>query len=115
MFKGTVDCFISSKAGNNAYGEEIFYAPKKVRCSVIKLKSISFHTTVRVDSGATRGGAAELSADVVLLFPPKDAPKISDKVVVYGLTLTAVSSQPQFDVRGNIDHIRVECAEWADK
>lgn len=105
-----VPCVISLRSGNDAYGVPKYLAGKPSLCAVVKLVRRSQHTTVRADSGATRGHADEVVADAVLLVSKKIEPVIDSKIVVRGVSMRIVSIRDRMDVMGRLDHYEIGCS-----
>lgn len=104
-----VPCVIVKPAGHDIYGQEVEGERKNEKCAVVKLTMTSQHSTVRVDSSATRGGADELVSDSVLLLGAKSSVRIDDIIEVAGAKLRAKSIRLRYTVVGKVDHNEVRC------
>lgn len=105
-----IPCTITPKRGNDVYGMPIDGIIVKTRCAIVKMKQIAQHTTVRADSGATRGHADEAVIDAVLLLPKEREPVFDSVISVIGKTLRVSSVTPRFTVMGRLDHYEVGCS-----
>lgn len=105
-----VRCTVIKNGGHDIYGEKIEGAHYRDRCAVVKLKSISHRTTVRVDAGATRGGAEESRATAILLMPTTTRATMDDFLKVDGhATLFRITGvRHRFNVMGRLDHYEIE-------
>lgn len=104
-----VPCKISTKVGTDVYGAPKFSAARASVCAIVKLVSKSQHTTVRADSGATRGHADEATADAVLLISKNIEPEFDSIVQVRGMKLRVFSIRHRMDVMGRLDHYEIRC------
>lgn len=110
VIKMNVPCTVIENLGADQYGMPKYGVMFKTVCAVVKLVESKQHTTVRADSGATRGHADEIVADAILLMPKQREPQIGSKLVVRGASLRIVSRQPRLDVMGRLDHYQIGCA-----
>ena len=102
-----VKCVLIKKGGHNLYGDKVKGKRIQERCGVVKLESGRGNTTVRVDSGATRGGAEEGMAQAVLLMRPTSDVEIDDLIEIQGIKLRVTTKRLRFSVAGRLDHFQV--------
>lgn len=110
VFTRNVLCRVTPYVGTDVYGAPVAGATRTEKCAVVKLTQTTQHTTVRADSGATRGHADEEVADAVLLFSKQSTIGLGDHVVVSGVSLRVASIRQRFDVMSRLDHFEVRCA-----
>lgn len=110
VIKMNVPCVVYDVSGTDQYGQQSYGVVRKSVCAIVKLVESTQHTTVRADSGATRGHADESVADAILLLPKQHQPKVNSKVVVRGVSLRITSCRTRMDVMGRLDHYEVRCA-----
>lgn len=105
-----VKCVVTKQGGHDVYGEKVAGASFSEKCAVVKLTEKQFRTTVRVDSGATRGGAEESRADAVLLMNKKSKVQVEDAVEMLEeeVTLIVISKRARYNVAGKLDHYEIE-------
>jgi|SaaInlStandDraft_7_1057024.scaffolds.fasta_scaffold36118_2 hypothetical protein len=110
MFTPNTDCLIfkTSRDSFDAYGTKISGKPVKSRCGVVKLKDGTHKTTVRADSGGSRGKANEYISDSVLMFLPTVDIEIGDKVKVLSIMLEVAEIHQRISVYGRLSHYEVE-------
>lgn len=103
-------CTIIKVSKYDLFGAEVKGERKRATCAVVKLLESAARTTVRVDSGATRGGAEERHADAVLLFSPKSYIGMGDIVEMSeGQKLKVIQLHRRYSATGSFDHFEVEC------
>jgi len=105
-----VPCKVSVKTSNDVYGAPKFSVPVPSVCAIVKLMGKVQHSTVRADSGATRGHADELVADAVLLLSKKIQPEFDSVITLRGMQLRVISVRHRMDVMGRLDHYEVGCS-----
>lgn len=105
----SVPCTVIKVRGHDIYGAEVLGSRVKERCGVVKLYKSSEFTTVRVDSGASRGAAFEGQGFAQLLLSPSTVAQINDLLFVGGIRLRVTKKWPRFDVFGKTDHYEIEC------
>lgn len=105
-----VPCTIALPVPTDVYGTPTFGPARPARCAIVKLLKQAKHTTVRADSGATRGHADETIAEAVLLLSNKIEPEIDSAVVVRGIALRVISVRHRTDVSGKLDHYEIGCS-----
>lgn len=105
-----VKCVVIKQGGHDLYGNKIEGAKHPEKCAVVKLEKGQQNSTVRVDSGATRGGADEFRADAVLLLNKKTKAEIEDTIIVNGVILRIIKKHHRFDVLGKLDHFQIKAA-----
>lgn len=105
-----VKCVVVKQAGHDLYGTKIEGLRYPEKCAVVKLETSQQNTTVRVDSGASRGGADEARASAVLLMNKNSKVNIEDTVIVDGVTLRVIKKRHRFNVMGRLDHYQIEAA-----
>ena len=107
LFKPKTPCKIYRKGVTNIYGEQTLSLPTATKCAVVKLMRGKQDSTVRTDSGATRGHADELIAEAKLLFAVSDDVKPGDVLEVNGVRVIADRVAFQYTVGGKLDHLQV--------
>lgn len=103
-----VKCVLVKKGGHDLYGDKIEGARIPERCAVVKLEIEQHGSTVRVDSGATRGGAEESRAHAVLLMRKTSTVAVDDLIEIHGIKLRVMSKRLRFAVTGKLDHFQIE-------
>lgn len=105
-----IKCILTKGGGYDLYGERKAGSSTPERCAIVKLVIGQQHSTVRVDSGATRGGADELRADAVLLLPKTSKVAMDDLIAIpsHNVTLRVKSIRPRHSVAGRLDHYQIE-------
>lgn len=106
----SVPCTIALRSGSDVYGMPKYSAPVRTVCAVVLLTTKGQHSTVRADSGATRGHADEQVADAILLVGRKQEPTLDSTVSVRGVALRVISVQHRIDVMGRLDHYEIRCS-----
>lgn len=106
----SIPCVVTERLGSDVYGAPIFGRSVRALCAIVKLVKKSQHTTVRADSGATRGHANEAVADAVLLMHKRIEPGIDSEVSIRGMKLRIISVRHRTDAMGRIDHYEVGCS-----
>lgn len=105
-----VKCKVVKMTGRDIYGQEIRGSVTDEKCAVVKLKQTSQHSTVRVDSGATRAGADELTSSVVLLMRLSTKALVDDRIeMATGERLRVISKRLRYTVLGKLDHYEIGC------
>lgn len=107
-----LDCRVYKKGEADLYGQPQLGRAIAERCAVVKLKHDSQHTTVRADSGASRGHADEFVATSKILLMPTTTAELDDKLEVHGIAMRVISKWPRFDVAGRLDHYEVQGELW---
>lgn len=105
-----VKCTVTKRGRRDVYGQESPGESFTEKCAVVKLKEVSKHTTVRVDSGATRAAADEMTLDAVLLMMRDTKVEVDDFVDIAGASrMRVISKRPRYSVGGKLDHLEVGC------
>lgn len=104
-----IPCIIIKPAGHDVYGQEIAGQAQREKCAIVKLTVASQHSTVRVDSGATRGAADEAVSDSVILLGKKSIVGLDDYIEVSSVKLRVKAIRSRFTVSGKLDHYEVRC------
>lgn len=107
FIKLRVPCAIENKLSTDVYGEATFADARQSKCMVVKLTRGKADSTVRTDSGGTRGHADELVADAKLLVSPNEIIAPDDVIVVHGVRLIVMGVKFQFDTQGKLDHLQI--------
>lgn len=100
-------CVVVKSGGYDLYGQELSGIRKQEKCAVVKLIVTSQHSSVRVDSGATRAAAHELVEDAVLLMSTKTTTGIDDVIEVGSTRLRVRSIRSRYTVVGKLDHLEI--------
>jgi hypothetical protein len=100
-------CYITPKIGNDAFGQPKLGIKRESKCAVLKLETMKQATTLRPDSGGSRGHADEEVADLHVLVNKNESITIDDIFEVHGVTFHIVSNRPRFDAFGKFDHIEL--------
>lgn len=105
-----VKCVVMKKGGYDLYGNKKDGDSFNEKCAVVKLEAVQRGTTVRVDMGATRGGADEYRADAVLLLNKKTHANLDDIIYVsdQAMNLRVMSKRARYNVAGKLDHYEIE-------
>lgn len=105
-----VKCVVVKPGGYDGYGERLPGVRHQDKCAVVKIDERQQGSTVRVDSGATRGGAEERRAEAVLLMPPSSKVALDDVLEVAGIAskFRVIGKRSRFTVGGRLDHFQVE-------
>lgn len=112
---GSVLVKVFGITGYDLYGQPAWKQMPDERCDVVKLATDTQHTTVRADSGGTRGHADEVVADSVLLMSPATKVELGGRIEVCNIPLRVTSVRPRLTVFGKVDHYEVGCAAWPSK
>lgn len=112
MFIPNTTATVYPKTGLNIYGEPSFGSSYLVECGIVRINTASINTTVRADSSASRGSSDEEVSVAKILF--KKPINRGDKVVIQGMTLLAIKTEPRLAVTGVLDHYEVDFAAWSD-
>lgn len=113
MFIPNTTCTILSANGTtDVYGMPTVSTQITEWCSVVKLQVTEKTTPFRSDQSASRGSASELESNTVILLTAKTSAKIDDYIKILGYQFRIMSSSPQVDLFGNVDHVRVVCEYW---
>ncbi|KJZ17412.1 hypothetical protein TW86_03930 [Halomonas sp. S2151] len=115
MFRPNTYCSVSKRDSFDRWGREKYGDPKRVKCSVVRLKASREKSSVRADSSASRGRAKEIESDSVLLLPPTFQIEIGDKVEILGMALEVESIEPRLSISGRHDHNEVGLCIWVSK
>jgi hypothetical protein len=107
FIKLKVPCTIENKTANDIYGEATFASARPSKCAVVSLSRGKADSTVRTDSGGTRGHADELVADAKLLMSDKEIIAPDDVIVVHGVRIIVMGVKFQFDTQGKLDHLQI--------
>ena len=113
MFRPNLDCLVSKLSGRDVYGQTLTAKIHRERCSIVTFDIQNLKSSVRADSSASRGAAQEEVAQVVILLTKNTVARIDDTITVAGRTLKIASSEPRFDVNGQLDHHRITCSAWS--
>lgn len=109
IIKYAIDCKVYKLEGHSLYGDETFATDALAeRIMVIKMRTRRMRTTVRVDSGASRGAGDEIRADVVLVAKPQTSMDFDDKIEIAGQTFVVTGKIARYDVDGKLNHWQVE-------
>lgn len=112
MFIPNQSCTIERQGATDVYGAVTLLAPVPERCAIVKLKTDSQHTTVRADSGGTRGFADELVRDSNVLLAAKTAARINDCLTVLGVKIKITAMRPRLSAFGKLDHYETRGELW---
>jgi hypothetical protein len=112
MFIPNIRCWIRPMMTANVYGESQLGSAIHELCSVVRLRKMVVHTTVRSDSSATRGHADENEANCVILLGPKTKAKQGDQLEAAGVKVRINDIQPRFGVMGQLEHYEVRGEFW---
>lgn len=107
LIKLRVPCTIENKTSTDVYGESTFAESRKSKCMVVKLTRGKADSTVRTDSGGTRGHADELIADAKLLVSATEIIAPDDIIVVNGVRLIVMTVRFQYNTLGVLDHLQL--------
>lgn len=113
MFIPNLDCTIERQLSTDLYGAVALSPVRPERCSVVKLRSDSQHTTVRADSSGTRGFADEEVRDATVLLSPSTKAQLGDCLTVLGVKIKITSKHPRVTAFGRLDHYEVRGELWA--
>lgn len=113
VFIPNLDCIIRKKGLPDVYGKAGTGSERPERCSIVKLRYESVHTTVRADSGATRGHADEFVTSNRILLAASTQAAIDDQLEVSGYKIRIKILHPRINVIGKVDHYEVEGEVWA--
>lgn len=105
-----VKCKVIKHAGYDLYGKKLRGREVTERCGVVRLEVLQQDSTVRVDSGATRGAADELRSEVVILMSKSSTVEMDDLVEIGGRIKTLIkvtSIRARYSVMGALDHLQV--------
>jgi hypothetical protein len=100
-------CTIKNKLNNDLYGEPTFSTARASKCGVVKLSTGMQSSTVRTDSGGTRGHANEKVADAKLLLLSDEQISLDDIVTVNNVSIIVTGIEYRYSVSGKIDHIEM--------
>lgn len=114
MIYPTLAVQVWAKAGNDLYGQPRFERQADEKVCPVRLSFTSVTTTVRTDSAGSKGHAREPGATVVVLVRPDTKISLESKLVILGHPLRVLETHPRFTVKGELDHIQVQCGPWAD-
>ena len=81
MFIPNLHCSITKQGVTDLYGQTTEGETIQSKCAIVKLIARNEKTSVRADSSASRGNAAEITSDARLLFSDSSDIEIGDKVV----------------------------------
>lgn len=113
MFRPKLNCKIERvQTGTNVYGEREYGDQESSGCSLISMSIGVDQTTVRVDSGASRGKGYENVGYIRLAFGPRVGIKKHDKVTVLGETYSVDRVMQQPGRVGCIEYVSAECSIW---
>lgn|GEM_PF-2831917 len=113
MFCPSSVCRVSRRAiGSNIYGEYDYGDYETVRCSVLDHNVERAQTTVRADSGGSRGYGFENSGDLILGFMPNDPIRNSDRIELYNQEYRVINVFPIANSFGKVTYLEVLCAIW---
>lgn len=98
-------CKIYSKTSNDLYGQPVYSDSRNSVCGVVKLTSGSQSSTVRTDSGGTRGHADELVANAKLLLSVKDNIVLGDVIEVNSIKIRVTGLKFGYGINGKIDYV----------
>lgn len=107
LIKLKVPCTIQNKLKTDGYGEATFSNARPSKCMVVKLTRGKADSTVRTDSGGTRGHADELVADAKLLLSATEIIAPDDVIVVNGVSIIVMTIRFQYNALGKIDHLQI--------
>jgi hypothetical protein len=113
VFIPNISCIIRKKGRPDVYGQARPGPDQPERCSIVKMRYGSAHTTVRADSGASRAHADEFVSNNRILLASTTAAAVDDQLEVAGYKIRVKSLQPRVNVLGAIDHYEVEGEVWA--
>jgi len=103
-------CTIIKTQGHDLFGGEILGQRKNEKCGIVRLYTDSQFTTVRVDSGASRGAAYEKQGGAKLLLSPNTIAEVGDLIIPDGRTRYRIAMiQPRYATSGKLDHMEIEC------
>ena len=94
------------------YGQPILGPEVYEMVAPVKLSFKIQHSTVRVDSAASKGHAYEEVDDVKFLCRPTSTIGVNDVVTLLGRKLRVDSIHPRYRVTGTLDHLEVHCVGW---
>lgn len=103
-----VKCVLVKQGGHDLYGEAVQGARIPEKCAVVKLEDSQQGSTVRVDSGATRGGADERRASAILLMKKTSTVALDDLIEMSGILMRVISKRFRYTVGGKLDHFQIE-------
>lgn len=103
-----VSCVLVKQGGHDLYGEAVAGARINEKCAVVRLEESQQGSTVRVDSGATRGGADEARNVSRLLMKKTSTVALDDIIEMEGLTMRVMSKRLRYSIHGKIDHFEIE-------
>ncbi len=109
MFKPVTTCVISTSSGPDVYGMPMPSAKVVEKCFVVMLNVSSQKTQLRPQLSSSRGSAAELESDALILLAANTSAKIDDEITVMGYVLKIASKFARQDLDGNLDHFEITC------
>lgn len=112
MLNPTVRCSLCQTTGYDESGKETLSRKVFTYCQPVHYRIEEKPSSVRADSSASRGRAAQETATVRLLFLPKDKLAIDMFVQLVERPderFRVVEVYPRFDVFGQLDHYQVDC------
>ena len=113
MFIPNLPCLLRKNGLPDVYGHSEPGPAAPERCAVVKIKPESIRTTLRADSGATRGHADEFIITNLVLLAKTTAAALDDQLEVIGHKIRIKMLHPRFNVLGQLDHYEVEGEMWA--
>jgi hypothetical protein len=113
VFIPNLPCLLRKPGKPDVYGYSAAGAATPERCAVVKIKPESIRTTLRADSGATRGHADEFIISNLVLLAKTTNAALDDQLEVIGYKIRIKMLHPRFNILGELDHYEVEGETWA--
>lgn len=113
MLNSNATCQIRKVTGFDIYGKPTLGTAVTEKCAVAKLRREQQHTTVRADSGQSRGHADEFVSTNKILLDSKTSAVIGDQITIRTHKIKIDSMHDRYDVGGTIDHFEVTGELWA--
>lgn len=104
MFTPNMTSQWSTSTGTDKFGQRIWTPLQSIPCSVVRFNPTIKQTPVRTTQSASHMYADEIENGTVLLFPAANPVAIGDKIFIFDASLFCITSRPQYDVLGGLDH-----------
>lgn len=119
MFIPNATCVIRRSANYDKYGQPIQGPRETIRCALVRYDLKTADSTVRADSGATRGNIKEIISTGRVLLDKTVNPNRGDLLILSfegrSIVFKIKEVEPRINVLGVLDHWEVDIEKSEDK
>ncbi|MFW6855383.1 hypothetical protein ACODYM_29250 [Burkholderia gladioli] len=112
MYTPNTTITVYAAAGYSAAGQALQGAASREPAAIVSVVQKSLQTPVSTTRDASHAGAAEVTADAVVLLGVNTKVAIDTVIGVAGATYRVYEMQPRISLAGIVDHYQISANIW---